>query len=161
MRAYEALPTTGRYANDESIAATSHWHYMALRRSGMAADDAAARALSLIHPGMRALDGGAYLELCLFYKGLTPQPPIDANATELELATLGYGVANWYWYEGRHDDAVKLWERVVNTSYWAAFGLIASEAELFRLGRLHGLRTHTQRRRARAPLRRGFEALVQ
>jgi hypothetical protein len=72
---------------------------------------------------------------CVRYKGVGPEPPLGDNASDLDLATLGYGVANYYWYEQRrHDAAVALWQRVVNTSYWAAFGYIASEAELFRLG---------------------------
>ena len=60
---------------------------MALRRSSVPADVAEKRALSQIQPGMRALDGGAYLQLTLFYKGLAPEPALDANATDLDLGT--------------------------------------------------------------------------
>lgn len=132
---YKRMATTGPYANDESLAATAHWRYMALRRSGHAAHSAAVNAtLAPIHEGMRALDGGAYLQLCLLYKGLRSVPALPANASALELATLGYGVGNWHYYNGRHDEAIAVWRRVVHTSYWAAFGYIAAEAELHRLG---------------------------
>ena len=135
IRAYEALPTAGSYANDESLAARAHWEYMALRRAGHAATSAEVnRTLAPIHSGMRALDGGSYyLALCLLYKGAGPLPDLS-NASALEVATLGYGVGNWHLYNGRKAEAIAMWRRVVGTSYWAAFGFIAAEAELHRLG---------------------------
>ena len=133
LEAYRAIPKSGPYANDESLAATAHWQYMALRRSGATAAAAANASLDLVRPGMRTLDGGAYLQLCLWYKGLMPEPELN-NASALDLATLGYGVGNYHFYNGRQDAAIAMWRRVVNTSYWAAFGYIAAEAELFRLG---------------------------
>ena len=36
--------------------------------------------------------------------------------------------------EGRTAEALAIWRRIVNGSYWAAFGFIAAEAELYRLG---------------------------
>lgn len=136
LSAYAAMPRHGPFANDESVAATAHWQYMALRRSGHAPDSAEVNAtLEPIHPGMRALDGGAYLQLCLMHKGLRA-PPDLSNASALDLATLGYGVGNYHYYAGRRAEAVDVWRRVLNTSYWAAFGFIAAEAELHRLGEL-------------------------
>ena len=79
------------------------------------------------------LVAGAYLRLCLFYKGAAPSPDLR-NASALELATLGYGVGNHLYYSGRVAEGVEMWRRVLNTSYWAAFGFIAAEAELQRLG---------------------------
>ena len=132
--AYERMPRVGPFANDESLAATAHWHYMALRRSGHGASSKAVLdTLAPIHDGMRALDGGSYLQLCLLYKGLRP-PPDLSNASALDVATLGYGLGNWHYYNGRKDAAIAVWRRVVNTTYWAAFGFIAAEAELFQLG---------------------------
>ena len=61
-------------------------------------------------------------------------PDLPDNASALDLATLGYGVGNYHYYSGRHDEAIAVWRRVVNTTYWAAFGFIAAEAELHRLG---------------------------
>ena len=131
---YGTMATSGPFANDESLAATAHWHYMALRRAGHPPGSAEVNAtLGPIHPGMRALDGGPYLRLCLLYKGLAP-PPDLSNASALDLATLGYGVGNWHYYNGRRADAIDVWRRVLNTSYWAAFGYIAAEADLHRLG---------------------------
>ena len=135
IEAYASLPSTGEYANDESLAAAAHWRYMALRRSGHAPGSAVvAEALANIQPGMRALDGGAYLQLCLLYKGLAPLPDLS-NASGLELATLGYGVGHYHFYNGRHSEAIAVWKHVVQGSaYWAAFGFVAAEAELHHLG---------------------------
>ena len=132
LEAYAAIPTSGQFANDESLVATAHWQYMALRRSGAGAA-AVNASLAMVREGMRALDGGAYLQLCLWYKGLGPEPDLS-NASALDLVTMGYGVGNHHFYNGRLDEAIAMWRRVVNTTYWAAFGYIAAEAELVSLG---------------------------
>lgn len=130
--ALEVYASTPDKIDDESTMAVTHWRYMALRRVG---DEAAAnQSLTPIHAGMRALDGDAYLNLTLMYKGeLKPEDVLGKNPSPLNLATVGYGVGNWHWYNGRRDEAVKIWQQVVNTSYWSAFGFIAAEAELHRL----------------------------
>ena len=46
------------------------------------------------------------------------------------------GVGNYHFYNGRQAEGIAVWRRVVNSSYWAAFGFIAAEAELHRLGLL-------------------------
>ena len=84
---------------------------------------------------MRALDGGAYLQLALAYKGLQPIPNLTNSSSALDLATLGYGVGNYHYYNGRKEQGIGIWRAIVNSSYWAAFGFIAAEAELHRLVR--------------------------
>jgi tetratricopeptide (TPR) repeat protein len=129
----------GGYANDESLAAIGHWHYMSLRRSGASHAQANA-SLAKIHPGMRMLDGGAYLNLTLLYKGLGEVPDL-AHTSAIDLATLGYGVGNWHFYQGRREEAMQVWRMVLTnaSTYWAAFGYIAAEAELhrFKCSKLH------------------------
>ena len=134
LAAYSSLEKLAPpYNNDESIAATAHWKYMALRRSGVPAATAANQSLGGIHAGMRALDGGAYLQLALAYKGLQPIPNLTNSSSALDLATLGYGVGNYHYYNGRKEQGIGIWRAIVNSSYWAAFGFIAAEAELHRL----------------------------
>ena len=134
LAAYSSLEKLAPpYNNDESIAATAHWKYMALRRSGVPAAAAANQSLGGIHAGMRALDGGAYLQLALAYKGLQPIPNLTNSSSALDLATLGYGVGNYHYYNGRKEQGIGIWRAIVNSSYWAAFGFIAAEAELHRL----------------------------
>jgi hypothetical protein len=51
----------------------------------------------------------------------------------VQVATLSYGVGNWYLVRGDIAKARPWFERSVATSGWPAFGFIASEAELRRL----------------------------
>ena len=55
------------------------------------------------------------------------------NFLALDLATQGYGVGNWYLYNGEEDEARRIFEHVLSGDYWAAFGYIAAEAELVRM----------------------------
>lgn len=134
LEAYIKLPldVMPKAMNDEGIVALAHWRYMTFRRLGR--DKEANQSLVDVHPGMRALDGGMYLNLTLMYKGLlTPEDVLGDDPSPLLLATVGYGIGNWYWHNGNQADAVALWQRVVNTSSWPSFGFIAAEADLFRL----------------------------
>ncbi|MGH7595148.1 MAG: tetratricopeptide repeat protein, partial [bacterium] len=57
------------------------------------------------------------------------------NATDLDIATQGYGVGNWYFYNGQAEKAREIFEKVIKGKYWAAFGYIAAEAELRRMSK--------------------------
>jgi hypothetical protein len=48
-------------------------------------------------------------------------------------ATLAYGVANWYLYNGKKAEAKALFERIITGPNWMPFGFIAAEAELARM----------------------------
>jgi hypothetical protein len=48
----------------------------------------------------------------------------------VQLATYGYGVANWHLYNGDRYTAEVLFRRILEGSNWAAFGYIAAEAEI-------------------------------
>jgi hypothetical protein len=50
----------------------------------------------------------------------------------VQVATQGYGVANWYLYNGDEARAHEIFRRILQTANWAAFGYIAAEAELAR-----------------------------
>jgi tetratricopeptide (TPR) repeat protein len=119
--------------DDESKVATSDWLYMALRRNGDAAG--AASVLEAIHEGMPIEENTAYYQRLLMYKGLvSPEAVLSPEKAEpLQIATQGYGVANWYFYSGDEGKARELFERVVAVGYWPAFGHIAAEADLARL----------------------------
>lgn len=119
--------------HDDNLVAVTDWLYMTLRRLGR--DEEAARLLEPIKPEMHIIANHAYHRRCLMYKGL-PEPAqvLDVSqASDLDLATLGYGMGNWHFYIGRRDEAVKVWKRVVAGPHWPAFGFVAAEAELARL----------------------------
>jgi len=117
--------------SDENLVATSDWLYMTLRRLGR--DPEAAKVLEAIGEHLDVIDNTSYLRRLLLYKGALEEDELLGPAGELDLATLGYGVANWHLYNGREDQARTLFEKILRGSYWSAFGYIAAEADLARL----------------------------
>lgn len=120
--------------NPDMLVATSHWLYMTLRRLGR--EDEARAVLAPISKDMEILENQAYHRLLLMYRGEVPPEALLAAAggDAIDPVTAGYGVGNWYLYNGRKDEAVKVFQSVLAQGQWAAFGHIAAEAELHRLG---------------------------
>jgi len=120
--------------NDDSVVATTDWLYMTLRRLRL--DDEAEAALQPISVNMNLLENHSYHRRLLMYKGDLPVDSLlsPAGASALDLATQGYGVGNWYLYNGDSARAASVFEEITSGSYWPAFGYIAAEAELARLG---------------------------
>ena len=56
----------------------------------------------------------------------------DLDQAELAMATQGYGVGNWFLYNGDTTQAESVFRQVVSGKYFGAFGFIAAEAELAR-----------------------------
>ena len=115
------------------LAGSTDWLWMSLMRAGRADD---ARAMLARRPDSLATTV-AYRQRLRLYRGeigpdavLTPADTGDVN-----VATLGYGVGNWYLVRGDTTSARRWFERAVASGGWPAFGFIAAEAELSRLGR--------------------------
>jgi tetratricopeptide (TPR) repeat protein len=115
---------------DDMHVASADWLYMTLRRLGRT--DEAAAVLQAISPDMRILENDAYHRRLLMYKGLvSPEELLSVDSDDpVQLATYGYGVANWYLYNGDAARAHTLFERILQNTSWAAFGFIAAEAEM-------------------------------
>ena len=130
----KALPAWHRAVqvstNDDMIVASADWLYMTLRR--LDRRDDAARVLERITPAMRILENDAYHRRLLMYKGLLPADSLlrTSQADPVQVATYGYGVANWYLYNGDRPSAELLFRRILEGPNWAAFGYIAAEAEI-------------------------------
>ena len=118
--------------NDDMLVATSDWLYMTLRR--LKRDEEAKRVLEPIKEQMDVLENGAYHARLLLYKGLrTPDSVLNLNtADDVQIATQGYGVGNWYLVNGDKPKAKEIFDRVVAGKAWPAFGYIAAEADLRR-----------------------------
>lgn len=122
--------------NPDMQVATAHWQYMTLRRLGRDAE--AAKVLEPITAGLPVIENGSYHKLLLMYKGETSADALLAasKAEALDAVTIGYGVANWHFYNGRTDVARKTLESILEqnaASQWAGFGYIAAEADLARI----------------------------
>lgn len=133
LRAYRETMKYSR-RHDDNLVATTHWMYMTLRRLGR--EKAAAALLEPIRPDMTIIENEAYHECVLMYKGfLKPEVVLDPEAPkDMAFVTVGYGVGNWYLYNGEREKAVEIFRRVVATDHWPAFGFIAAEADLARMG---------------------------
>jgi tetratricopeptide (TPR) repeat protein len=135
----KALPAWQRAVdastNDDMLVAGSDWLWMTLRRLGR--DDEATRVLERIRPEMTILENDAYHRRLLMYKGvLRPELVMPADTDDpVQLATYGYGLANWYLVHGDRERAQGLFRRILEGRNWAAFGYIAAEAELASGGR--------------------------
>jgi tetratricopeptide (TPR) repeat protein len=122
--------------NDDRIVSTAHWLYMSLRRLGRATE--AAQVLVPIRRDMNVIENDTYHRLLLLYKGelpvdsvLTVGPSGEMSVTD---ATGAYGVGNWHLYNGRRAEAERVFRRILAGGQWGAFGYIAAEAEIARMG---------------------------
>lgn len=122
-------------SNPDMLVATSWWRYLTLRRL-----DRTAEADSVLVPITDTLDiieNQAYHNLLLLAKGerstnelLQPAGERDAPAD----AAVQYGVGAWHLVEGRAEVADSLFRDLKAKGNWAAFGVIAAEAELAKNG---------------------------
>ena len=120
--------------NDDARVAMLDWRYRALRRAGRHAD--ARRLARGIREGWVVKENAPYYRALLFYRGIRDETStLDSlsAAGELPFVTGAYGVANWHLVEGDTARARALFEQIVATSQWPAFGFIGAEVDLARM----------------------------
>ena len=127
LRAYEHGVAASM--NPDMLIAMTYWHYMTLRRMGN--DDTAQRILDLVQPNLELLENHDYYRLLQLNQGRLTLEDLE-ETSDLSGSTLGYGIGNWHWMNGRTDEALETWRNVLDGNQWAAFGYIAAEAELAR-----------------------------
>ncbi|MEX0945559.1 MAG: tetratricopeptide repeat protein [Balneolaceae bacterium] len=117
---------------DDMRIATLYWYYMSLKRLGQ--DEVAGLAISDVNEDLELLENDAYLNLLLVFKGVFDEDYIiESSDDALHNATIGYGIGNWHYMNGREERALEIWNDIYSRGNWPAFGFIASEAELARL----------------------------
>lgn len=120
--------------NNDMLAATSHWYYMALRRSE--SNKEAERVLEAIDGDFEVIENEDYLRLLRLYRGEVKPEMIASSLGEkaetLGNASLGYGLGNWYLYNGEKEKAFQIFRKITSGNQWSSFGFIAAEAELAR-----------------------------
>jgi Flp pilus assembly protein TadD len=124
-RAQSRAPDAGE------LAGSTDWLWMSLSRAGRKAE---AQAMLDRHSDSLPVTN-AYARRLELYRGqigpdqvLTP-----ADTEDIQVATLSYGLGNWYLVRGDTANARTWFERSVRSGGWPAFGFIVSEAELRRL----------------------------
>lgn len=136
-KALQAYVECMKYSNnDDLLVATADWMYMTYRRLGKTKE--AAEVLTGITDTMNIIENDSYYKRLLMYQGkLQPEDVLtvseDAADADLSLATQGYGVGNWYLYNGDTAKATEIFEQVIAGKHFSAFGFIAAEAELTRM----------------------------
>lgn len=120
--------------NDDKVVSTTYWKYMALRLLGK--NKAAEKLLEKITKEMDIIENHQYYECLLMFKGLTTVEKLLEKARTqgaFGLSTIGYGIANWYYFNDQKEKAKALLEEIVVLDFWASFGYIAAEADLHRM----------------------------
>ena len=127
--------------NPDQLCATTYWLWQSLVRLGQR--DAARAALEPIRGDLDIIENRDYHRLLLLYQGrdssaaLTAVDSLLASARReggVPLATVGYGVAAWHLACNEPGAAQVRLREVLGSENWAAFGFIAAESELFRMG---------------------------
>ncbi|WP_083750094.1 tetratricopeptide repeat protein [Rhodohalobacter halophilus] len=117
---------------DDMRVAMLYWYYSALKRSGQ--DERAGASIEDITADMNLIENDVYLNLIMVFKGLfSPDRMMEVSDDALQNATLWYGIGNWHYMNGREERAIEIWDRILDTDEWAAFGYIAAEAEIARI----------------------------
>ncbi|WP_422360379.1 tetratricopeptide repeat protein [Reichenbachiella sp.] len=121
--------------NDDMLVSATDWLFMTYRKLGNT--EAAQALLEPIKAKMNVIENYAYHNRLLLYKGLKePEQLFDVKADKdvsIDDITLGYGVGNWYYYNGDAERAVGIFNQIMDSPYWMAFGYIAAEVELSNL----------------------------
>ena len=113
------------------LAGSTDWLWMALQRAGRGAE---AQAMLARRPDSLATTV-AYAQRLRLYRGeIGPEQVLTpADTTDVAVATLSYGVGNWFLVRGDTTAARRWFRRSIASGGWPAFGFMASEAELRRL----------------------------
>lgn len=130
LKAYEECEKVSK--NNDMRVATAYWRYMTLRRMGNTKD--AAKLLDAYAGDIEVIENTDYLKLLKLNRGeIKPEAllaDIQGDANTLGSASLGYGIGNYYLYNGEREKAMTIFRQVVAGNQWASFGFIAAECEL-------------------------------
>ena len=132
LRAYEEAQKVS--TNNDMRVATGYWHYMTLRRLGKKKE--AKKILEPFKGNIELIENDEYLKLIRLNRGEakaeTLLTSIQGESTTLGSASLGYGIGNYFLYNGDREKAMEVFRKIVAGNQWASFGFIAAEAELNR-----------------------------
>lgn len=115
--------------SEDKIVAIVDWYWMTLMHLGK--KEEATKLLDLVSEDTDPGENLSYKKRVLMYKGLIkPEELIEYEGAEfpdLELATQGYGVANYYLLMGEKEKAKELFDKILeHDTFWSAFGYLAS-----------------------------------
>ena len=113
------------------LAGSTDWLWMSLSRAGRHED---AKAMLDRRPDSKPVTNAYSRRLQLYRGEIGPDAVVTpADTDDVQVATLAYGLGNWYLVRGDTAQARKWFERSVQSGGWPAFGFIVSEVELRRV----------------------------
>lgn len=113
-------------------AGSTDWLWMSLSRSGQRAE---AQALLDRHPDSVHTNIIYTRRLRVYRHQVSPDSAfLPADTDDISVATLSYGIGDWYLVKGDTTKASQWFRRAVASGGWPAFGFIVAEVELRRLG---------------------------
>jgi tetratricopeptide (TPR) repeat protein len=113
------------------LAGSTDWLWMSLARAGQIAE-----AKAMLDRRPDSLPTAVwYVRRLKLYRGLIGPDQVltPADTDDVALATLSYGLGNWYLVRGDTAKARQWFGRAIASGGWPAFGFIVAEAELRRL----------------------------
>jgi hypothetical protein len=112
------------------LAGSTDWLWMSLMRAGRKTD---AQAMLARRPDSLTIDN-AYARRLKLYRGEIGPDAVftPADTADVQVATLAYGLGNWYLVRGDTVKARENFERSIKSGGWPGFGFIVSEVELRR-----------------------------
>jgi len=131
LRAYEEAQKVS--TNNDMRVATSYWHYMTLRRLGKKKE--AKKVLEPFAGKSELIENDEYLKLIRLNRGELKRDLLlsqISDASSLASASLGYGIGNYFLYNGDREKAMTIFRTIVAGNQWSSFGFIAAETELMR-----------------------------
>lgn len=127
LKAYQECEKVSK--NNDMLVATKHWLYMTLRRLNKVRE--AEKSIAGIKDDLEIIENDDYYKLIkLYQRKFKPEDLITSDVNNLGNASAGYGAGNWLLYNGKRDEAMKVFRQITNGNQWASFGFIAAEAEL-------------------------------
>ena len=117
--------------NDDMLVSVTCWLYMTYMRLG---NIRAAKDLLLsIENKMNVIEYMACHKILLMYKGvLSPNELFDTLKSQHSDTDLiyGYGVGNWYLFNGDTEMAYRIFDIMMKSPYWPSIGFLAAEVEI-------------------------------
>lgn len=130
-----ARPKAPTTPDDVEYIGSTDWWWMSAERAGNPA--LARAALTSMRPDstINVGHGTAYMQRLRLYRGTIGPEQIftPADTQDVQVATLAYGLGNWYLVKGDTVHAREYFTRAIQSGGFPAFGFIAAEADLKRL----------------------------
>ena len=128
-RAYNEAQKVSK--NNDMLVATDYWHYMTLRRLGK--KNEAERLLASLPKEIEVIENGDYLKLIRLNRGELKSEEllstVQGGSSTLGSTSLGYGLGNYFLYNGNQEQAFAIFQKIVEGNQWASFGYLAAETE--------------------------------